>query len=92
MGKSGVFDSTFLVLQMQFCLLEMSPNTVLFAGDVKSEYVCFAFEELSFDSVVIFSWFQCWWAVLNCAFQLSSLTWSCFCHHMSDSLSVDASR
>ena len=23
MGKSGVFDSTFLVLQTQFCLLEM---------------------------------------------------------------------
>ena len=30
MGKSGVFDPTFLVLQTQFCLLEML-NPKLFA-------------------------------------------------------------
>ena len=42
MGKSGVFDSTFL----------SSLNAVLFDGDVKSKKVCFAFEELGFDSMV----------------------------------------
>ena len=47
MGKSGVFDSTFL----------SSLNAVLFDGDVKSKKVCFAFEELGFDSVVIKSLF-----------------------------------
>ena len=61
MGKSAVFDSTF------FC----SPIAVLFDGDVKSKKVCFAFEELGFDSVVIKSLFWSCWAV-NCAFQLSS--------------------
>ena len=49
-----------------------SPNTVLFPGDAKSKKVCFAFEELGVDSMVIMSLFQSWWAVLNCAFQLSS--------------------
>ena len=48
-----------------------SPDTVLFPGDVKSKKVCFAFEELGFDSMVIMSLFQSCWAVLNCAFQLS---------------------
>ena len=49
-----------------------SPNAVLFAGDVKSKTVCFAFEELGFDSVVTMSLFRSWSAVLNCTFQLSS--------------------
>ena len=48
MGKSGVFDSTFL----------SSPNEVLFAGDVKSKTVCVAFEEPRFDSVIIMSLFR----------------------------------
>ena len=61
MGKSGVFDSTFF----------SSPIAVLFDGDVESKKVCFAFEELGFDSVVIKSLFWSCWAV-NCAFQLSS--------------------
>ena len=51
-----------------------SPDTVLFPGDVKSKKVCFAFEELGFDSMVIMSLFQSCWAVLNCAFPLSSFT------------------
>ena len=47
MGKSGVFDSTFF----------NSPIAVLFDGDVKSKKVCFAFEELGFNSGVIKSLF-----------------------------------
>ena len=47
MGKSGDFDSTFF----------SSPIAVLFDGDVESKKVCFAFEELGFDSVVIKSLF-----------------------------------
>ena len=62
MRKSGVFDSTAF----------SSPNKVLFAGDVKSKMLCFAFEELGFDSVVIMFLSRSCCAVLNCAFQLSS--------------------
>ena len=47
MRKSGVFDSKFF----------SSPNAVLFDRDDKSKKVCFAFEELGFDSVVIKSLF-----------------------------------
>ena len=47
MGKSGVFHSTFF----------SAPNAVVFDGDVKFKKVCFAFEELGFDSVVIKSLF-----------------------------------
>ena len=46
-GKVRVFDST----------LFSSPIAVLFDGGVESKKVCFAFEELGFDSVVIKSLF-----------------------------------
>ena len=48
MGKSGFFDSTFFG----------SPKAVLSAEDIESKIVCFAFEELGFDSMVILSLFR----------------------------------
>ena len=48
------------------------PNTVLFAGDVTSNTVCFAFEELCFDFLVIMSLLRSSWKVLNWSFLLSS--------------------